>query len=342
MTLEDSIQAMRLRVLARAEALGNVRRACRESQVSPTVFYRWRARFERYGPAGLHPRGIPRRRGRPRVMGVEVERELVAVALAWPTRGPQWFSDQLALRGLLVPPSTAYRQLQRLRLGTRRARLLVLEQQRAQTTGLVTERTRRAVRRHLQAEAPGDLVSMDTFYIGHLKGVGKVWQVTACDAASSYGLAQVTVGNRCEAAAVFLRDVVRPRFVAAGWPVRRVLTDNGREFHGVFAQTCRALGIEQRRIRPGHAWTNGVVERFQGTLLHEHWRIAFREHFFRSVAQLQRSLDRFVVFYNERRRHQGYRLRGQPPATLFHGPLGMSVSEHARVTRHARARAANA
>ena len=109
-----------------------------------------------------------------------------------------------------------------------------------------------------------------TFYIGHRKGVGKVWQITACDAASSYGLASLLPAHDAAAAATFLRDVVVPHYQRAEWPVRRVLTDGGPEFKGAFDVTCRQLGLRHTRTKPRHAWTNGFVERLQGTILQEH------------------------------------------------------------------------
>jgi transposase InsO family protein len=82
-----------------------------------------------------------------------------------------------------------------------------------------------------------------------------------------------------------------------------------------------ALDVDHTRTKPRHAWTNGFVERLQGTILHEHWRIAFRRHYFTSAPTLQRSLDRFLRFYNEQRPHQGYRLRGRTPVTVFKGAV---------------------
>lgn len=321
MTLDDRIQAFRLRVLAEATRRGQVSETCRQFGVSRSQFYRWRQRVERYGPDGLHPKRRRARPGRPPQLSVAEERRVVAVALAWPTRGPLWVSDQLRRDGLAVAPTTVWRVLHRHGLGTRRARLAVLEQQSARELGLLTERTRRQLRpRHVEAEQPGDVCSLDTFYIGRLKGVGKVWQLTACDVASSYAWARVVVGEVTAAVmAAFLGEVVVPAYQAAGWSLRRVLTDNGKEFTAAFRAACAAWGIRHTRTTPRHPWTNGPVERLQGTILHEHWRIAFRRQYFTSVRQLQRSLDRFLWFYNTQRSHRGHRLRGQTPATVFQG-----------------------
>ena len=189
------------------------------------------------------------------------------------------------------------------------------------TTGLLTERTARR-HRHVAATHPGDLCSLDSFYIGKLKGVGKVWQLTACDCASSFGWARIVVGEVTAALmAAFLGEVVLPGYRAAGWRLRRVLTDNGKEFKARFVPTCAAHQVRHTRTKPRHAWTNGFVERLQGTILHEHWRIEFRRHYFTSARALQRSLDRFLVFYNTQRPHRGYRLRGRTPATVFRGAV---------------------
>ena len=96
MTLEDRVQGFRLHALRRAEDLGNVTAACRELGISRTVFYRWKRRFERYGADGLHPRRRQARRGRPPELSLPQERAILALALSWPTWGPNRLSIQMA------------------------------------------------------------------------------------------------------------------------------------------------------------------------------------------------------------------------------------------------------
>ena len=315
MTLEDSIHTQRLRVLREAERLGNVSEACRRHGLSRTVFYRWRQRLEQYGPDGVHPKRHQARRGRPPAVPVQTERRVIAVALAWPTCGPQWYSDQLARDGVTIAPATVWRLLRRQQLGTRRARLAVLEQCSAVTTGLLTERTATPKpTRHVEAAEPGALLSLDTFYVGRLKGVGKVWQITGCDAASSFAWARLVLGEVTAAAVLaFLREVVRPTYRQAGWKLRR-----GGRLRG---RLCAPADYAHRTRSRGTPWTNGFVERLQKTILHEHWRIAFRRQYFTSRRSLQGVLDRFLQFYNHERTHRGYRLNGRTPATVFHGAV---------------------
>ena len=328
MTLEQSIQGYRLQVLAEGERTGNVSAVCRQFGVSRTVFYEWRRAFRQYGRDALLPKPQAARRGRPSVVTPEVEHRVLAVALAWPTRGPGWVSAELQRQDLAVASTTIWRLLHRRGLGTRRERLARVEQHSAATGGPLTEPQRRRQRRqrHVAATHPGDVVCVDTFYVGRLKGVGKVWQVTACDAACSYGFAQLVLGEITATAVVqFMDRVVRPAYARAGWPLQRVLTDRGKEFKAGFGAWCTEHGVRHTRTKPRHAWTNGFVERLQGTILHEHWRVAFRREFFTSCAQLQRSLDGFLDFYNERRPHSGYRLRGQCPGLFFWGAVRRSA-----------------
>nr|MBN1858632.1 transposase [Candidatus Bipolaricaulota bacterium] len=242
-------------------------------------------------------------------------------------------SLQLEREGVVVSPSTVWRSLHRLGLGTRKERLLVLEVHSAERAGLLTERTQRNLARrkvrHVQAENPGELVCIDTFYIGNLKGVGKLWQLTACDAASSYAMAKVVPANNAREAAVFLRDIVAVEVKKAGWKLWRVLIDGGSESKGEFDVMCCELGVRHTRTQPRHAWTNGLVERLQGTILHEHWRIVFCRRYFRRQHQLQSSLASFIVFYNFKRPHQGYRAKGVAPSGIFWGAVREQRHEEA-------------
>ena len=325
MTLEDKVHATRLLALQRAKELGNVSATCRELGISRSLFYRWRGRYLQYGREGLHPRHRQARRGRPHGLSLQEEQAILAMAFSHPTRGPAFYAPQLAQQGYELSASTIYRHLRRVGLGTRQQRLLVLERHSAQQAGLLTERTHRALqrarrqRRHVQASEPGELVCLDTFYLGRLKGVGKVWQITACDAACSYAAARIIPANTAEHAVCFLVEVLLPLYEAAGWPLQRLLTDRGSEFRGDFDVACDDLQIRHTRTKPRHAWTNGFVERLQGTILHEHWRVAFRRRYFTDRHQLQRSLQHFLHFYNHQRPHQGYRTRGRTPSALFWG-----------------------
>ncbi|MDR7522592.1 MAG: hypothetical protein QN168_09035 [Armatimonadota bacterium] len=176
------------------------------------------------------------------------------------------------------------------------------------------------------------MVSLDAFYIGKLKGVGKVWQLTACDAACSYALAVVVLRVTVQGTIRFLREHVVPAYRRAGHPIEAVLTDGGPEWSPAFTRACRALGIQHRRTTPRHAWTNGLVERLQGTILTELWRVAFRRTYYTSLDQLDRDLVGLPALLQLRApasgllpqgAHAGIRV-SRPVSCVSHDGLGWS------------------
>jgi transposase InsO family protein len=237
-------------------------------------------------------------------------------------------------------------------LSTRHERLAVVEHHSARAAGLLTERTRRRLwqarygrTRHVEAKLPGELVCLDCFYIGKLKGVGKLWQVTACDAACSFAFAQIIPSVEAIHCARFLKRVLLPAYRKAGWKLQRVLTDGGSEFKGLFDAVCSELGIRHTRTKPRHCWTNGFVERLQGTIFHEHWRIAFRRRYFTSTAAVDRSLQSFLRFLQPPTSSPGippprsYPRRRLPRCdTVKSNPLGSQKCQHPYGAGHSRLR----
>ncbi len=324
MTDSAMLSNLRLRVIWRAHELKNVSRACREFRISRTTYYKWLDRWLRYGPGGLEPHA-KRQPQMPNQVSPVVEQAVLDYISVWPTHGPRRIAQQLAQPswgGLLVSHWGVYKTLRRRGLHKRPARLRRFEVLQARATGILTEYTRqlvdvRSATAELEADHPGELVGVDTFYVGKLKGVGKIWQYTGTDVASSYTFCWLTTANDAEQAAHFAELLVthyRDHCVA----LQRMLTDNGPEYIGKdFRDRLAGLGIGHTRIRPRRPATNGHVERFHGTVLHEFYRLAFRRRYYRSLAELQADLTGFLGWYNYRRTHSGKRLRGSTPAAVF-------------------------
>jgi transposase InsO family protein len=171
--------------------------------------------------------------------------------------------------------------------------------------------------RHVESSRPGELLAQDTFFVGHLKGVGKVWLQAVVDTFGSYGFGYLHTGKLPEHAAAVLHNEVLPRYEEWGLEVKAVLTDNGREYCGKeshpFELYLALNDITHKKTRVNRPQTNGFVERFNRTLLDEFFRKAFREKFYASVEELQKDLDKYLKFYNTERPHQGYRNLGRRP-----------------------------
>jgi transposase InsO family protein len=332
----DSLARLRKALMDRAERReAPVTQLCREAGMSRSRFYELRASYLRYGEAGLRPKPRPAERPDRQVPEPLVD-AIVAYAVEHPTHGARTIALVLAMPrfgGWRVSHGGVANVLRRAGLSRRLARLAAAESLAASEGGPLTERTLRDVRAieraktfHIGSEVPGEELFFDTFYVGHLKGVGKVWQLSAVDGASSFGIARVIAGDKTAAVmARFLAEDVLPACQRAGLQVVTATTDNGPEFGRAFGEACRLAGITQHRIPPRSPNLNAFVERFQGTVLHLHYRVAFRYRYYTSVATIDADLQAWLRFYNFERPHRGYRTKGRTPASIFfsanHGVL---------------------
>jgi transposase InsO family protein len=324
----DSLARLRKALMDRAERKeAPVTQLCREAGISRSRFYELRARYRRYGEAGLRPK--PRPTERPdRRLSEPLRDAIIAYAVEHPTHGPRTIALVLAqprYGGWRVSHGGVTNVLRRAGLSRRLARLAAAESLAASEGGPLTERILRRIRAierartvHIGSDTPGEELFFDTFYVGQLKGVGKVWQLSAVDGASSFGIARVVAGEKTAAVmARFLREDVLPACEAAGLRLVTATTDNGPEFGTAFGEACRTAGVRHHRIPPHSPNLNAFVERFQGTVLHLHYRVAFRYRFYTRAEDIDADLQAFLRFYNFERPHRGYRTAGRTPASIF-------------------------
>jgi len=172
---------------------------------------------------------------------------------------------------------------------------------------------------HIGSDTVGAELFADTMYVGKLKGVGTVWQLTMVDGACSFGFARVRAGRKsAKSMARFLIEDVAPVYREAKIRLVRINTDGGPEFGRAFTRACLELGIEHHKLPPRSPDLNAFVERFQGSCLHLHYRTAFRYRYYQSAADIDADLAAWLRHYNFERPHRGYRTAGRRPAELFY------------------------
>jgi transposase InsO family protein len=318
-TPEQIIYQRRQRVMAHAANSNNVAETCRIFGISRTSFYRWQLRAEQYGIEAL----LPKTRRSPQLPNATptwVVEELIGLAIQRPTLGCRPLADRMGDKGHQISKTTVQKILLDHNLGTRAQRLARAAALATLVSGIVTEAARDdAIFGFCHCAAnPGDLVAMDSFYIGHLKGVGKVYQMTAVDTATRWAVVLLTLGPPDGKLAVkFLAYAIR-RFGRLGIQFRNVLTDNGPEWVSLtFKGALGGHGFTHIRIPARSPNYNAVCERFQGTALQECWRPAFHRRLFISVAQLQAEADAWLVDYNTRRRNHGDFMKGRTPKQVL-------------------------
>jgi transposase InsO family protein len=309
----------RVRALELAAELGNVAEACRLLGVSRTSFYEWRRTAETYGLDALMPKER-RRPAEPNETPTHVVADLLTLAVVEPTLGCRQYADRLAERGYVVSKTTVQKHLVDHGLGRRSQRVARAAAVTAATTGLVTPAAVEIEPRgfcHFAA-SPGELVALDSFYIGHLKGVGKVYQLTAIDTATRWAVVMIVLGPVTAAHTIRFVDHLIRRYRRLGAPVKAILTDNGPEYAATgFKAHLAAKGLSHHRIPPRSPNHNAVCERFHSTALQECWRPAFHRRRFTSIRQLQAEANAWLTRYNHRRRNHGAYMRGRTPAQML-------------------------
>lgn len=307
-----------LSVLELAKELKGVAEAYQRSGMDRISFYEYKRRFQFQGFEGLKDLP-PVAKFHPQATSNEVVQQIVALALEHPSWGCNRISDQLAIAGIAISFPTVQNILNNQGLGTRYEQLLKLEERGSSELIMLSEeqlwqveKTNPAFwKRGVESSRPGELLCQNIFYIGQLKGIGKIYLHTVVDTFGSYAFGFLYTTKQPEAAVAVVHNEVLPFYQAREILVEAIQTDNGREFCGTerhpYELYLELNDINHRCTKVKQLQTNGFVERFLQTVRNKFFSVMLRQKLYASLDELQQNLDLWLVHYNMERAHQSYR-----------------------------------
>jgi transposase InsO family protein len=330
MNVSQKVIKPKLGLLELAKQLGSVSQACKVMGYSRDSFYRFKQLYETGGEEALHDLSRKRPNLKNRVPQ-HVEEVVSEFALEFPAYGQVRAANELNKRGIIVSSSGIRLIWVRNDLETLKKRLKALEKKVANEGTILTESQLQALEKakaekeahgEIESEHPGYLGAQDTYYVGTIKGIGRIYQQTFIDTYSRVAFAKVYTEKTAITAADALNDKVLPWFEQQDIPLLRVLTDRGTEYcgkveHHAYQLYLAVENIDHSKTKARHPQTNGICERLNRTIKEEFYNVAFRKRIYQSIEEIQSDLDKWLHDYNNLRPHSGKYCYGKTPMQTF-------------------------
>lgn len=340
-TYQEKIIKPRIGLLQLAEQLGNVSQACKVMGYSRDTFYRYKELYDQGGQEALFEMSKRRPCIKNRVPA-NIEDAIVQDAVEFPAYGQERTANELRKRGIIISGGGVRSVWLRHDLESFKKRLKALEVKVSsegiilndiQLAALEKVKNKREATGEIETMHPGYLGSQDTYYVGNIKGIGRIYQQTFVDTYSRVAICKLYTEKTAITAADTLNDRVIPFFESNSIPLLRILTDRGTEYcgrpeHHAFQLYLGVENIDHSKTKAYSPQTNGICERFHKTMQEECYHILFRKKFYSTLDELQNDIDSWLVHYNNERPHTGKHCFGKTPMQTFQDSLHIAKDKN--------------
>jgi len=264
------------------------------------------------------------------------------MAIEFPAFGQERSANELRKRGIIISGGGVRSVWLRHDLESFKKRLKALEAKvandgivlnEAQLAAFEKVKNQREASGEIETMHPGYLGSQDTYYVGNIKGIGRIYQQTFVDTYSRVAICKLYTEKTAITAADTLNDRVIPFFESHSIPLLRILTDRGTEYCGKPENHAYQLylgieNVDHSKTKAYSPQTNGICERFHKTMQEECYYILFRKKFYSTLEELQADVDGWLTAYNTERPHSGKHCFGKTPMQTFRDSIHIAKDKN--------------